>query len=605
MYKSRFASLVVVSAVVILGMGAVASSVKAEQPAKAEQRRDNLDIIVLVDESGSLSPFDLLAEKVALEALIANPSLRDRNIRLGVLPFSSGDESPRIVSACSLTLMDKPGQTALYNDCPNKIVRQTEDSRANTDFASAIAEAVKTLKTGEEDRIPVLILLTDGQYNPDGDGTESEAEKVALDESLAGAKSGGVSIWSIGFGAPDFPALSEMSKAGAQVDSSCPGQPEARIAKDLGDISNYVRAIIGTVTCTDMPPPSPTPSTYTVHPMMQRLDIQVTLLGEEDPVLRDPKGQIECNGDWEILGPYASCSLQLDGDTSGEWQLSASEGSRVIWSASGQLDVSFQSCESTPEIVVRRSDKASIDWENQDLWPKADLEQFGKDGTKLSSTIIELDQENIQVATVPDAVELKIKLASGVETVKGLSFGAEASCEITVPPPSTTTTTTPPTVPSTVAPTTVPPQPPGPTPPSPLPYILLGLLAFGLGVVAVFLYRKKLFPAGTILYQESSVRAGVFIEIDGEIAGKRRVSLEKAAGSTFVTLQEYSKESEFTLSRNGEFVDVKIRKLIENDEDEKIEFELVSEPFGLPIVLPGFTIKVELPEEFDEIEDED
>jgi hypothetical protein len=603
MYKSRFASLVVVSAVVILGMGAVASTVKAEQPAKAEQRRDNLDIIVLVDESGSLSPFDLFAEKVALEALIANPSLRDRNIRLGVLPFSSGDESPRIVSACSLTLMDKPGQTALFNDCPNKIVRQTEDSRANTDFASAIAEAVKILKTGEEDRIPVLILLTDGQYNPDGDGALSEAEKVALGESTDEAKLGGVSIWSIGFGAPDFSALSEMSKAGAQVDPSCPGQPEARIAEDLGDISNYVRAIIGTVTCTDVPPPSPTPSKYTVHPMMQRLDLQVSLVGEEDPVLRDPKGQIECDGDWEILGPYASCFLQLDGDSSGEWQLSASEGSSVVWFASGQLDVSFQSCEASPEIVVRRSDKASIDWENQDLWPKADLEQFGKDGTKLSSTIIELDQENIQVATVPDAVELKIKLASGVDTVEGLSFGGEASCEITVPPPSTTTT--PPTVPSTVAPTTVPPPPPGPPPPSPLPYILLGLLAVGLGVLAVVLYRKKLFPAGTILYQESSVRAGVFIEIDGEIAGKRRVSLEKAAGSTFVTLQEYSKEGEFTLSRNGEFVDVKIRKFIENDEDEKIEFELISEPFGLPIVLPGFTIKVELPEEFDEIEDEE
>jgi len=603
MYKRRFASLVVVPAVVILGMGALVSPAQAEQPAKAEQRRDNLDIIVLVDESGSLSPFDLLAEKVALEALISNRSLRDRNIRLGVLPFSSGDESPRIVSACRLTLMDKAGQTALYNGCPNKIVRQTEDSRANTDFASAIAEAVKILKTGEEDRIPVLILLTDGQYNPDGDQTVSEAEKLALVESLAEAKEGGVSIWSIGFGAPDFSALSEMSKSGAQPDMGCPGQPEARIAKDLSDISDYILEIIATVGCTGWVPPGPTPSKYTVHPMMQRLDIQVTLLGEEDPVLRDPKGQIECNGDWEILGPYASCSLQLDGDTSGEWQLSASEGSRVIWSASGQLDVSFQSCESTPEIVVRRSDKASIDWENQDLWPKADLEQFGKDGTKLSSTIIELDQENIQVATVPDAVELKIKLASGVETVKGLSFGAEASCEITVPPPSTTTVAS--TVPSTVAPTTVPPPPPGPPPPSPLPYILLGLLAVGLGVVAVFLYRKKLFPAGTILYQESSVRAGVFIEIDGEIAGKRRVSLEKAAGSTFVTLQEYSKESEFTLSRNGEFVDVKIRKIIENDEGEEIEFELISEPFGLPIVLPGFTIKVELPEEFDEIEDED
>lgn len=603
MYKSRFASLVVVSAVVILGMGAVASSVKAEQPAKAEQRSDNLDIIVLVDESGSLSPFDLFAEQVALEALIANPSLRDRNIRLGVLPFSSGDESPRIVSACSLTLMDKPGQTALFNDCPNKIVRQTEDSRANTDFASAIAEAVKILKTGEEDRIPVLILLTDGQYNPDGDGTESEAEKVALGESLAGAKEGGVSIWPIGFGAPDVVALEEMAMAGAQINNGCPAQPKSQIAKDLGVIDNYLRAIIGTVTCTGWEPPAPTPSKYTVHPMMQRLDLQVSLVGEEDPVLRDPKGQIKCGGDWEILGPYASCSLQLDGDTSGEWELIASEGSRVVWSASGQLDVSFQSCEASPEIVVRRSDKASIDWENQDLWPKADLEQFGIDGTKLSSTIIELDQENIQVATVPDAVELKIKLASGVDTVEGLSFGGEASCEITLPPPSTTTT--PPTVPSTVAPTTVPPPPPGPPPPSPLPYILLGLLAVGLGVVAVFLYRKKLFPAGTILYQESSVRAGVFIPNDGEIAGKRRVSLEKIASSSFVTLEKYSKDSEFTLSRKGEFVEVKIRKVTENDEGAETEYELIEEAFGIPIKLPGFTIKVELPEEFEEIEYED
>ena len=599
MYKSRLSSLIVVSFVVVLGMGTLVS------PAKAEQRRDNLDIIVLVDESGSLSPYDLFAEQAALKALIANPSLRDRNIRLGVLPFSSGNESPRIVSACSLTLMDKAGQTDLYNGCPNTIVRQTEDSRDDTDFASAIAEAVKMLKTGEEDRIPVLILLTDGQYNPDGDGTVSEPEQLVLDESLAEAEAGGVSIWPIGFGAPDVVALEEMAMAGAQINNGCPAQPKSQIAKDLGVIDNYLRAIIGTVTCTGWEPPAPTPSKYTVHPMMQRLDLQVSLVGEEDPVLRDPKGQIECGGDWEILGPYASCSLQLDGDTSGEWELIASEGSTVSWSASGQLDVSFQSCEATPEIVVRRSDKASINWENQVLWPKADLEQFGKDGTKLSSTIIELDQENIQVATVPDAVELKIKLASGVDTVKGLSFGAEASCEITVPPPSTTTTTTPPTVPSTVAPTTVPPQPPGPTPPSPLPYILLGLLAVGLGVVALISYRKRLFPNGTILYQESAVTAGVFIPNDGEIAGKRRVSLEKIASSGFVNVEKYSKDSEFTISRKGEFVEVKIRKVTENDEGEETEYELIEEAFGIPIKLPGFTIKVELPEEFEEIEDED
>ena len=597
MYKSRLSSLIVVSFVVISGMATLVS------PAKAEQRRDNLDIIVLVDESGSLSPYDLLAEKAALEALIANPVLRDRNIRLGVLPFSSGNESPRIVSACSLTLMDKAGQTDLYNGCPNTIVRQTEDSRDDTDFASAIAEAVKMLKTGEEDRIPVLILLTDGQYNPDGDQNLTEAEQLVLNESLAEAKAGGVSIWPIGFGAPDVFALEEMAMAGAQIYNGCPAQPKSQIAKDLGVINDYLRAIIGTVTCTGWEPPGPTPSRYTVHPMMQRLDIQVSLIGEEDPVLRGPEGQNECDGDWEILGPYASCSLQLDGDTSGEWQLSASVGSQVLWSASGQLDVSFQSCEATPEVVVRRADKASIDWDNQDLWPKADLEQFGKDGTQLSSTIIELDQEKIQVATVPGAVELRINLASGVDTVKGLSFSSEASCEITVTPPSTTTTA--PTVPSTVAPTTVPPQPPGPTPPSPLPYILLGLLAVGLIFVAVLLYRRKLFPAGTILYQESSVRAGVFIEIDGEIAGKRRVALQKMASSNFVTLEEYSKDSEFTLSRNGEFVEVKIRKVTETDEGEEIEFELISEPFGSNINLPGFIIKVELPEVFDEIEDED
>jgi hypothetical protein len=138
-----------------------------------------------------------------------------------------------------------------------------------------------------------------------------------------------------------------------------------------------------------------------------------------------------------------------------------------------------------------------------------------------------------------------------------------------------------------------------------LPYVLLGLLAVGLIFVAVLLYRKKLFPAGTILYQESSVRAGVFIEIDGEIAGKRRVGLEKMASSNFVTLEEHSKESEFTLSRNGEYVEVKIRKVTETDEGEEIEFELISEPFGSNINLPGFIIKVELPEVFDEIEDED
>ena len=581
-------------------------------PALADERNDNLDVIVLVDESSSLSPLDVKAEQGALRSMIQIPILRNRNIRLGVLPFSSGEQSPRLLDSCALTNMDSAGQKAFYENCPRLISRQLEDNSDDTDFAAAINAALTIFEesTVNNNRIPVILLLTDGKYDPDGDLSTSPEEQNLLDGALAKAKELNASVWPIGFGDADGLALIAMSLAGATLPENCPSHPSAAIAAST-DLGLQMTNILSSVICVSPPtPPEATPAKHLVHPMMDTLAVSVKVASSDDPILTDPDGNVVCEGTWDKLGEYSSCLISLDGDTAGEWSLIASDGSQVTWQESGELKVTLDSCDSpgsNPTILVRRADNKLIDWTGSSNWPRADVMQFTRSGEKLISTIVDLDQETIQVPIVDETNELKVTLADAEDTVRGLSVSMGASCFIASPPSTSSSTSVVPKPTKTTIPT------PASVPSSedsqsttPIWMYLTPLILIAVVLIAVKFSRSKRFPKGSILFQESSVKAGSYIEIDGEIGGQRRISLTRSSGG-FVAIESYSKNSEYTLTRKKDMVELRHRKVLESERDNDVDnpetdIEIYTEPFGSSIRVDGFTIKVDLPEDFDEIE---
>ena len=176
-----------------------------------------VDIVVLADESGSLSASAVRQEKAAA-ALIAQSELSSRS-RVTVLGFgsSNGPGQSAIDVICPTTeVTDNLTRTALSR-CVEQIKPRTNGN--DTDFAAALRGAVATLTSTPANRPRLVFLLTDGvldvgnspSYGPDAAGRTMEAQRQLTDEILPAAKQAGVQIWPLGFGAANRERLAMLA----------------------------------------------------------------------------------------------------------------------------------------------------------------------------------------------------------------------------------------------------------------------------------------------------------------------------------------------------------------------------------------------------------
>ena len=130
-----------------------------------------LDLVILVDESSSLTNSDVQAEIRAVISLIARRELsrEDGNTRVAtrvaIAGFGSG--SAAVDEKCEPTLITIENVQDLAV-CAEK-VRRRNSTGQHTDFAKAFEYASTVFEASDSrgsDR--VVILLTDGKYDPDG-----------------------------------------------------------------------------------------------------------------------------------------------------------------------------------------------------------------------------------------------------------------------------------------------------------------------------------------------------------------------------------------------------------------------------------------------------
>jgi von Willebrand factor type A domain len=173
----------------------------------------NLDVVVLVDESGSETPAKIADEKATtleIATSMLSPQSRVTVIGFGGVNNIVPDQDPTNV-ACNPTITSA-ANLGYLTSCVNGLYRRTEKDGDDTDYAVALGQAMSYLKP-DSTSVPqspsgatkVILMMTDGavdvhrnmqQYGADW----REGELTQIDDQLSIAKQDNVQFWALGFG---------------------------------------------------------------------------------------------------------------------------------------------------------------------------------------------------------------------------------------------------------------------------------------------------------------------------------------------------------------------------------------------------------------------
>jgi hypothetical protein len=581
-------------------------------PSSRADERDNkdIDLVILVDESTSLSPGDVEQEQLAVANIFALPQLLDQRIRVAVLPFSSGPNSPRSVTGCEFTELTPEGQEYLLKWCPPQIRRESKsygpDAAGNTDFAKAIDVAIqKLLEDQSESRRKAILLLTDGQYDPDGDRTVQLDEKLILDEVLTRAEREQVFIWPLGFGdtsSIDLDALRSYASSGYQGQGECPPPEAALSAPDQLAIQIY--GIISAIACIDVKLPQPTPSTVQLHPLVNQ--ISAVVLGSTiEPTMKDPDGKVVCADRWTNRSGVFSCQLIVDGSRPGDWTVVGSDKSRVVWATSGDIAVRIDNCDTEPTVSIERRDQNPIKWSDTYEWPSLTVRELTESGTAVRESYeVEMSEDELplQLASATERVTAEL-VVSSEDQLKGISLVERVECVRDGLQSGPITTQAPITDPK--------PQPDSDTgdendsgeePENPgFPWILIAIATLALVVMGIgagkYLKSRK-FPLGSELRQK--MPSGKWILLGIELEGSRRVGIKiPATGQPAQQADPASSDVDIILTYRGSELLVETGPRLANDANREERIEAINYPFHVN----EYEFRVDTPQEDDSVED--
>ena len=438
------------SASAIFAMSLVLVSMPFSSVASADEPIEGLDLVVLVDESGSLKEAGIRSEIEALSALLDSKELiskEDVQVRVSVIGFGSGVNAADV--KCPLSKVTESNADKL-RECAAKIkLRTTKESR-NTDFAAAFNAASKQFGNGEaSDSRRAVILMTDGTYDPSGKASKSglTAEEIGkLNASLALMSESDVQVWPLGFGKAKEDDLSYLAVQGGAA--SCPTgtpKPSARIVP-TSEISDYLFVILSGMRCKEIIAPTTIPDEFSVHPLISK--VKLTVRGAlREPVTTDGSGSNVdvCESLWvRSTDGSMSCDISISGSQSGKWKVTTTEKTptkpTVEKTFVGEVALSLTGCSTgAPTVEISRADKTAITWTSAQgttwAWPAVDVKVNGKS-----------EKLRLEKASIPSTFE---KLPSGEKATVALSpdqpefiwlRANTASCSSAVPPSSSTTT---------------------------------------------------------------------------------------------------------------------------------------------------------------------
>jgi len=267
------AALLTMLATVLSTLGVIALGVFARAPAALAAPSTDprpVRVVVLVDESGSLSDAGVSAERDAA-ALIVQSEFSPLS-EMAVVGFGSSNkpgQSP-VDDVCALTKVDTTLNRDYLSHCVAKLHRRTTAEGNDTDYANAFVDALSIMGSADSGQQRIVFMLTDG--NPDvrnspgwggRDATPEQRDEAARQEmnaDLAKLKDGGVQVWPLGFGDPnaiDRSRLADLAARGSQATcSSSAPKPSAVVVTGASDVRAQLFKAFGAARCGNVEPPS-------------------------------------------------------------------------------------------------------------------------------------------------------------------------------------------------------------------------------------------------------------------------------------------------------------------------------------------------------------
>ncbi|MEW2069804.1 VWA domain-containing protein [Streptomyces sp. NPDC007346] len=242
----RAAPAVLACAAVLMSLAAPAAAPDPQLVAAPKPTSTAVNYAVAVDQSASLAPEDIKAEKAAAARIaLGGVSAASHITVFGFAAAESADQRA-VDPVCPRTKLDAAGRESI-GACVDKLRSRKKDEGTGTDFPTAIRQGVHDLSSGTDPSVPrVLFLLTDGKMDVSGsdkygDEAHREAEgERQLKVELKNAAAKNVQIWPLGFGsAPDKAQLDRMAAGGYQkgcvdLPSAKPTARKVSGAKDVG-----------------------------------------------------------------------------------------------------------------------------------------------------------------------------------------------------------------------------------------------------------------------------------------------------------------------------------------------------------------------------------
>ncbi|GIE94627.1 vWA domain-containing protein [Paractinoplanes rishiriensis] len=232
----------------------------------AEARRDDppvlppMQVIVLVDESGSLSDEDVLREREAARTIAFSVLAPGSEVSVVGFGSSNGPGQSAVDVVCEPTVLRGEQARASLADCVKSLRKRKAGEGDDTDHAAALQQALSFVRAGDPGHKKIVFLLTDGRLDvansaaygdrPDRrNGAAWEVAKQALGD-LAAAKA---QVWPLGFGSVDQSALSDFARGESCTPAA--GDPAARVVSDSSKLIAAVTEAFSSAGCMRILPP--------------------------------------------------------------------------------------------------------------------------------------------------------------------------------------------------------------------------------------------------------------------------------------------------------------------------------------------------------------
>ena len=227
-----------------------------------------LDVVMLVDESGSETNANVAAERQTAGTIaqaLLNPRSRVTVVGFGGVNHVAPDQDPVNV-ACQPTIASGAVNLSYLASCVNSLHRRTEAEGDDTDYAAALGQAMSYFspdtaygRQSPAGAIKVILMMTDGGVDVHRDTQQYGTNWLAgvhhaVNLQLAAARADGVQVWPLGFGTilpVDQQYLNYLAANGAQTacDNRQVSRPHATIVNNPAKALAALDALYASACC--------------------------------------------------------------------------------------------------------------------------------------------------------------------------------------------------------------------------------------------------------------------------------------------------------------------------------------------------------------------